>query len=105
MLQNIHDKAKGWLAYTVVFLISVPFALFGINSYLGGGDKLIAATVNGEEIPFRDVQNELLQQKQRLSSILGKLPAGFDDKTLRPHKIICGKDELISLSIPNTQYI
>jgi len=28
----------------------------------------------------------------------------FDDKTLRPHKIICGKDELISLSIPNTQY-
>ncbi|RTZ63771.1 MAG: hypothetical protein DSZ29_06430 [Aquificaceae bacterium] len=83
MLQNIHDKAKGWLAYTVVFLISVPFALFGINSYLGGGDKLIAATVNGEEIPFRDVQNELLQQKQRLSSILGKLPAGFDDKTLK----------------------
>ncbi len=84
MLQNIHDKAKGWLAYTVVFLISVPFALFGINSYLGGGDKLIAATVNGEEIPLRDVQNELLQQKQRLTSMLGgKLPAGFNDKVLK----------------------
>ena len=83
MLQNIHDKAKGWLAYTVVFLISVPFALFGINSYLGGGDTLVAATVNGEEIPLRDVQNELLQQKQRLTSILGKLPAGFNDKALK----------------------
>ncbi|MCK5903232.1 MAG: SurA N-terminal domain-containing protein [Cocleimonas sp.] len=84
MLQNIHDKAKGWLAYTVVFLISVPFALFGINSYLGGGDTLIAATVNGEEIPAREVQNELLQQKQRLSSMMGgKLPAGFSDKMLK----------------------
>ena len=83
MLQTINDKAKGWLAYTVVFLISVPFALFGINSYLGGGDKLVAATVNGEEIPFRDVQNELLQQKQRLTTMLGKLPAGFDDKALK----------------------
>ncbi|HIO93481.1 MAG TPA: hypothetical protein EYG68_11665 [Leucothrix mucor] len=84
MLQTINDKAKGWLAYTVVFLISVPFALFGINSYLGGGDTLIAATVNGEEIPVREVQNELLQQKQRLSSMLGgKLPVGFDDKMLK----------------------
>ena len=84
MLQNIHDKAKGWLAYTVVFLISVPFALFGINSYLGGGDKLIAATVNGEEIPFTEVQNELLQQKQRLAAMFqGKMPLGFDDKTLK----------------------
>jgi len=28
----------------------------------------------------------------------------FNDPTIRPHKIKCGKDELISLSIPNTQY-
>jgi len=84
MLQTINDKAKGWLAYLVVGLISVPFALFGINSYIGGGDKLIAATVNGEEISVREVQNALLQQKQRLSSMFGgKLPAGFDDKGLK----------------------
>jgi peptidyl-prolyl cis-trans isomerase D len=84
MLQTINDKAKGWLAYLVVGLISVPFALFGINSYLGGGDKLIAATVNGEEIPVREVQNALLQQKQRLSSMFGgQLPPSFSDETLK----------------------
>ncbi len=84
MLQTINDKAKGWLAYLVVGLISVPFALFGINSYLGGGDKLVAATVNGEEISVREVQNELLQQKQQLTSMFGgRLPPGFDDSSLK----------------------
>ena len=84
MLQTINDKAKGWLAYLVVGLISIPFALFGINSYLGGGNKLVAATVNGEEISVREVQNELLQQKQQLTSMFGgRLPPGFDDKSLK----------------------
>ena len=84
MLQTINDKAKAWLAYLIVGLISVPFALFGISSYLGGGDKLIAATVNGEEIPVREVQNALLQQKQRLSSMFGgQLPPGFSDESLK----------------------
>lgn len=37
MLQTIHDKAKGWIAYAIVGFISIPFALFGINSYMEGG--------------------------------------------------------------------
>lgn len=28
----------------------------------------------------------------------------YSNHTIRPHKIKCGDDELISLSIPNTQY-
>jgi peptidyl-prolyl cis-trans isomerase D len=84
MLQTINDNAKGWVAYLVVGLISVPFALFGISSYLGGGDKLVAATVNGEDISVREVQNELLQQKQRLTSMFGgRMPPGFDDTGLK----------------------
>ncbi len=84
MLQTINDKAKGWLAYLVVGLISIPFALFGINSYIGAGNKLIAATVNGEEISIREVQNELLEQKQQLISMFGgRLPPNFDDNSLK----------------------
>ena len=37
MLQTIHDKAKGWIAYAIVGIITVPFALFGINQYFEGG--------------------------------------------------------------------
>ncbi|MDD5394087.1 MAG: SurA N-terminal domain-containing protein [Thiothrix sp.] len=80
MLQNIHDKAKGWIAYAIVGLITIPFALFGINSYFEGGGKLSAAVVNGEEIPVQAVQNALLEMKQQFG---GKLPAGLDDAALK----------------------
>jgi peptidyl-prolyl cis-trans isomerase D len=96
MLQTINDKAKGWLAYLVVGLISIPFALFGISSYLGGSNKLVAATVNGEEIAVREVQNELLQQKQRLTAMFGgKMPPGFDDKALKSQAL----EELINQAL------
>ncbi|TDJ22335.1 MAG: hypothetical protein E2O60_05295, partial [Gammaproteobacteria bacterium] len=55
MLQAIRDKVTGWIAYAIIFLISVPFALWGVNSYLGGGEALPAATVNGEDITSREL--------------------------------------------------
>ncbi len=78
MLQNIHDKAKGWVAYLIIFLISIPFALFGINSYLGGGANRIVAEINGEEIQSSIVNAELLQLKQQFAQL-----AGFDDTMLK----------------------
>lgn len=80
MLQTIHDKAKGWVAYAIVGLITIPFALFGINSYFEGGGKLVAATVNGEDIPVQAVQNALLEMKQQFG---GQLPPGMDDSILK----------------------
>ncbi|CAA6828400.1 MAG: Peptidyl-prolyl cis-trans isomerase PpiD (EC [uncultured Thiotrichaceae bacterium] len=84
MLQSIHDNAKGWVAYLIVGLISVPFALWGIQEYLGGGDTRVVAEVNGEEIDLRAVQNAVSQQRQRLVSMFGgKMPPGFDDSSLK----------------------
>ena len=84
MLQNIHDGAKGWIAYAIVIIIGVPFALAGISSYLGGSDSLVAATVNGEEISAQSVQNAVLQQRQRLGQMFGgKLPPNFSDDSLK----------------------
>ena len=76
LLQNIHDKAKGWIAYVIVGLIAVPFALFGINQYFDGGSKLIAATVDGEDIPVQQVQDALQNIKQQFG---GQLPPGMDE--------------------------
>ena len=80
MLQTIHDKARGWIAYAIVGLITIPFALFGINQYFDGGGKLVAATVNGEEIPVQAVQDALLRMKQQFG---GKLPPGMDDAAFK----------------------
>jgi len=84
MLQSINDKAKGWVAYTIVGLIAVPFALVGISSYLDSGHgNLVAATVNGEEISVQQVQGVVLQQRQRLSQMFGgQLPPSMNQDIL-----------------------
>ena len=83
MLQSIHDNAKGWVAYLIVILISVPFALWGIQEYIGGGSKNIVAVVNGQDIEKQQVQNAVSQQRQRMMQMLGRMPPGFDEKSLR----------------------
>lgn len=85
MLQQIHDRAQGWFAWAIIILISVPFALWGIQSYLGGGSELIAAEVNGREITQRDLDSQVQNARIQLRESLGAAydPAKFDDKALR----------------------
>ena len=83
MLQAIRDKATGWLLYLIILLISVPFALWGVNSYLGGGEALPAATVNGEEISTRDFDIAYASYRQQVAQMLGgTIPASLDDESL-----------------------
>ena len=71
MLQAIRDKVTGWIAYGVIFLISIPFALWGVNSYFGGGELPPAAIVNGEEISARDLDQAYANYRQRLLQLFG----------------------------------
>lgn len=72
MLQSIRDRAQGLLAWVIVALIIIPFALWGINQYFGGGEEKGVATVNATKIYEREVQNEYLQQQQRLQQMFGE---------------------------------
>jgi peptidyl-prolyl cis-trans isomerase D len=71
MLQRIHDQAQSWIAWVIVGLLIVPFALWGINSYFEGGGGGVVAEVNGAEISLRDYQRSLQQQRQRMRAMLG----------------------------------
>ncbi len=71
MLQSIRDRARGWIAYLIIFLVAIPFALWGIHNYFEGGGSRAVAKINGEEIPPQVVRNELLQQKARLREAFG----------------------------------
>lgn len=52
-LQTMREKTQSWVAYVIVALLILSFALWGISSYFGGGqEKGPAATVDGEEIPY-----------------------------------------------------
>ncbi|MEJ2692917.1 MAG: SurA N-terminal domain-containing protein [Candidatus Thiodiazotropha sp.] len=85
MLQNIRDKAQGWIAYGIVILISVPFALWGIQEYLGIGSEPVAAAVNGNEISERALDAQFQTFRQRMRERLGSAyrPELFDDNRMR----------------------
>jgi peptidyl-prolyl cis-trans isomerase D len=75
MLQGIRDRAQSWLMWVIVILIIIPFALWGIHEYFGGGRDVPIAVVNGKEIPMREFQQVLQQQRFRMQTSLG---AAFD---------------------------
>ncbi|MES0328480.1 MAG: SurA N-terminal domain-containing protein [Gammaproteobacteria bacterium] len=82
MLQAINDRSKGWLGIFIVVLITLPFAFWGINSYVGGGGEQYAAKVNDIEISPREFEYNLSNQRQKLQEQFGgKLP--FEDVVLK----------------------
>jgi peptidyl-prolyl cis-trans isomerase D len=60
MLQSIHDKLKGWLAYVVLGAIGLVFVFWGINWTLSA--PTYAAKVNGSEISSNEVRQTYQQQ-------------------------------------------
>ena len=72
MLSRIRDRASGWIAWAIVILISIPFALWGINSYFEGASKVIVATAEGIEIDQQSYQQALAQQQRTLVQLVGR---------------------------------
>jgi peptidyl-prolyl cis-trans isomerase D len=72
MLTRIRDRASGWIAWAIVILISIPFALWGINSYFEGASKIVVATAEGIEIEQQLYQQALTQQQRTLVQLAGR---------------------------------
>jgi peptidyl-prolyl cis-trans isomerase D len=71
MLQAIRDKAQGWIAWAIVILISIPFALWGIQEYLGVGGEPKVAVVDGDEITERMLDQRTREFRESLRASLG----------------------------------
>ena len=78
LLQKIRDHAKGWFAYTIVGLLTIPFAVWGINYYFEAGGPMDAAVVGGGKITLQEFQRAYQQQRQQLQAMLG----GYADPAL-----------------------
>ena len=85
MLQEIRERAQGWIAWGAVILISIPFAFWGIQSYIGGGTEPVTATVNGAEITARSFDRRVEETRMRLRERLGAAyrPELFEEQALR----------------------
>ncbi len=90
MLTTIREKAQGTLAWVILILICVPFALWGINNYLDTGKEAPVASVGDKDFYQRDVNKAYEQYSQNLQGM------GIDEQTLKAQalqKLI--KDEVL----------
>ncbi|OGT89803.1 MAG: hypothetical protein A2286_09515 [Gammaproteobacteria bacterium RIFOXYA12_FULL_61_12] len=85
MLQTIRERAQGWIAWVIVILITIPFALWGIQEYMGIGGEAVAAKVNGANISERELDAGFQRFRTQLREQLGaSYKAGLiDDKLLK----------------------
>lgn len=72
MLQSIRDRLTGPVALGIVGLIVVPFAFWGIDSYLRSPGNPTVAEVGDTEITRTQLQRSYDQGVARLQSLLGE---------------------------------
>ncbi len=71
MLTSIRERATGWIAWTIVILITIPFALWGINSYFTDGVNVNVAQFDGEVIDYQTYQRAIFSERDRLRQQYG----------------------------------
>jgi peptidyl-prolyl cis-trans isomerase D len=81
MLHIIREQIQGWIAWAIIILLIIPFALWGINQYFGHGGASVAATVNGEKISQKEFQQRYIMQRNRMRQMLG---AQYDPSVFEP---------------------
>jgi len=94
MLSKIKNKSRGWVAYLIVGLLSVPFALFGIQSYIGSSNNPTIATVDGEEINATTYFNLFAKKQKQAQDQMGDSYTAEIDTALRQNlinELIIGK--------------
>ena len=66
MLVKIREKSQGVFAWVILILICVPFALWGIQNYVGGGSEAAVVSIGDKEFFQQDLNNAYSQFAQNL---------------------------------------
>ncbi len=84
MLQAIRHRARGWVAWVIIILISIPFALFGIQEYFGVSSDPVVAVVEGTDIKQSELERRLRDFRETMRRLLGENYRAdlFDDNRL-----------------------
>ena len=85
VLQSIRERLTGVLAFTILGILVVPFALVGVNQYFTSSGGNIVARVNDKEITTNEFNQSFSNYRRRMQSIMGAAydPVEFDQLTVR----------------------
>ncbi|MCG2634587.1 MAG: SurA N-terminal domain-containing protein [Gammaproteobacteria bacterium] len=86
MLYLIRERAKSWVLWGIILLLIATFALWGINSYLGGPSQTKVLQINGDDLTQSEIDQAVKQRRREYRQALGDAfqPAMFEDDILRP---------------------
>lgn len=73
MLAFIRERSKGVVAWIVVVIIIIPFALFGLDQFTSGDRIEVAAKVNGEPIQANEFARALDNVKRQYQESFGDM--------------------------------
>lgn len=95
MLEAIRERAQGWIAKVILVLIIVPFALWGIDSYVsGGGSEPPVASVGDDRVGQREFFRALKNQRDMQAQQTGA-KVDVDDKAFRREVL----DQLVEIRL------
>lgn len=85
MLQNIRNNIQGVVAKVIIGIITIPFAIFGIETLISGSNVVEVAKVNGDKITEVDLQQAIHTQKRQMLMMMGDKvqPEMLEDNALR----------------------
>jgi peptidyl-prolyl cis-trans isomerase D len=85
VLQSIRERLTGFLAFAILGILIVPFALVGVNEYFTASTGNIVARINDKEITFNDFNQSFSNYRRRMQSIMGAAydPVEFDGRVIR----------------------
>jgi peptidyl-prolyl cis-trans isomerase D len=85
VLQSIRERLTGILAFAILGILIIPFALVGVNEYFTSSSGNIVAKINETEINYNDFNQSFSDYRRRMQSILGSAydPVQFDQLIIR----------------------
>jgi len=85
VLQSIRERLTGILAFAILGILIIPFALVGVNEYFTSSGGNIVARINESEIAFNDFNQSFSNYRRRMQSIMGAAydPVEFDGLVIR----------------------
>ena len=102
MLDAIRKHTTGWMAKLILALITIPFALFGIDSYLNqAGRDVAVAKVNGDKISIQEYGNAIENVRNRMQAD-GKMDKALLDSPQLKQSVL---DGLITRRLVNAEII
>lgn len=87
MLTTIHEKTQGWIMAVILGLLTIPFALWGVNSYFEYSGGTNVAKVDGRGVSVAAYRSALERQRASLEQAIGHAidPRIFETPKFKQH--------------------